>query len=247
MLLAMIAVRDHDFQSTFGLTALKWRRFRHLTPTYIVDRLRLAAYQRLNPEAPWLTADAVGFLEDWLRPQHVGFEWGSGRSTVWFAARARHLTSVEDDPEWYREVAKRLQERGLAERVAYHHLPAGDERLRGSPPYVSAIAGHDSTLDFCLVDGVTRLRADCALACLPKLRPGGLLIIDNANWFIPRRGPSRAPNSRGLAEGYASDAWAELGRQIADWECVWTTNGVTDTALWVKPTQSNGHSAVDDS
>jgi hypothetical protein len=86
-----------------------------------------------------------------------------------------------------------------------------------------------------LVDGVTRLRADCALACVAKLKPGGVLIVDNPNWFIPRSPKSRAPNSRGPVAGYASVAWSEFARQTADWQCIWTTNGITDTALWLKP------------
>ena len=201
----------------------------------MVDRLRLALRERINADAPWLTAGAVSFLERWLQPTQAGFEWGSGRSTAWFAARVHHLTSVEDDAGWYQKVRGQLQEGHLLERVTYHHIPVDDGAPAPAHPYVGILSDHQESLDFCLVDGVTDLRAHCALACLPKLRPGGLLIIDNANWFIPRRGPSRAPNSRGLAEGYASDAWAELGRQIAAWECLWTTNGVTDTAFWIKP------------
>lgn len=214
---------------------LKQRAFGHLTPRYVVDRLRLIAHERLNPDAPWLTAEAVTFLEAWLRPQHVGFEWGSGRSTVWFAARVRRLTSVEHDPDWYRETGRRLEVKELCGRVTYRYVPSDDQEPGETHPYVSVISGHDGGLDFCLVDGVTGLRAYCALACLAKLKPNGVLIVDNANWFIPRSPKSRAPNSRALFAGYASVAWSEFARRTADWQCIWTTNGITDTALWVRP------------
>jgi hypothetical protein len=47
----------------------------------------------MHPDVPWLTRQAVEILEDWLKPGYVGLEWGSGRSTLWFARRVSHLTS----------------------------------------------------------------------------------------------------------------------------------------------------------
>jgi predicted O-methyltransferase YrrM len=193
------------------------------------------AYERRHPDAPWLTSEAVAFLERWLEPDRVGFEWGSGRSTVWFARRVRQLTSIEDDPHWYEVVSRRLDEKGLVPKVSYRRFAVDDGADRDHP-YVFAISEHrDRTLHFCLIDGVTRLRAHCALACLPKLQPGGIAIVDNANWFLPRDTKSRAPNSRSPGDGYASAEWQEFAKRVADWPCAWTTNGVTDTAMWSKP------------
>jgi predicted O-methyltransferase YrrM len=72
------------------------------------------AHERRHPDSPWLTSEAVVFLERSLEPDRVGFEWGSGRSTVWFARWVRRLISVEHDPLWYEQVRKRLDEEGLA-------------------------------------------------------------------------------------------------------------------------------------
>jgi predicted O-methyltransferase YrrM len=192
-------------------------------------------HERRNPDAPWLTSESVAFLERWLRPDLVGFEWGSGRSTAWFARRVRRLISIEHDPRWYEKVARRLDETGVAAKVSYHHIPV-DHVADQDHPYVAAMSEHrDRTLNFCLVDGLTILRAHCALACLSKLERGGILIVDNANWFLPREPGSRAPNSRGPADGYASNEWQAFDRRVADWPCTWTSNGVTDTAIWTKP------------
>jgi hypothetical protein len=27
----------------------------------------------------------------------------------------------------------------------------------------------------------------------------------------------------------------EFHRRVADWPCIWTSNGLTDTAIWTKP------------
>jgi Methyltransferase domain len=214
---------------------LACRRYGHLSPRYLFDRLRLMAHERRKPDAPWLTSDAVTFLGRWLEQNFVGFEWGSGRSTIWFAERVQQLTSIEHDPHWLEEVSRRLDEKGLAHKVTCRCFVVGEaaDRCR---PYVSAIAEHpDETLHFCLIDGVSRLRAHCALACLPKLKNGGIVIVDNANWFLPREPRSRAPNSRGTADGYASAEWQAFDRQVAGWPCTWTSNGVTDTVIWTKP------------
>jgi Methyltransferase domain len=225
----------HGRKRGLVIGGLVQRRYRHLTPRYVFDRVRLIAYQRRRPGAPWLTSEAVAFLEHWLEPDHVGFEWGSGRSTVWFAKRVSQLISVEHDPRWYEQVKRRLSEEGLASKVTYRRF-AVDDVVNADHPYVSAISHHlDGTLHFCLVDGLTSLRAYCALACLPKLKTGGIAIVDNANWFLPREPKSRAPDSRGPADGCANTEWQEFHRRVADWPCIWTSNGVTDTAIWTKP------------
>jgi predicted O-methyltransferase YrrM len=50
------------------------------------------------------------------------------------------------------------------------------------PSYVAQIAEYpDQHFDFCLVDG--HYRQACILAAMPKLRPGGLLIVDDSQWM----------------------------------------------------------------
>lgn len=217
---------------TLGLSRLKGRRWAHVTPRYVVDRLALQLDQRRHPDHPWLTRQMVAILGDWLRPGDRGHEWGSGRSTVWFARRVAELTSIEDHPAWGETIRNLLDHEGVADRVGYEVVEQIDQS--STDRYVAAIDRHANTsLDFCLVDGILRDR--CALACLPKIKPGGILLIDNVNWFLPRKSPSHSPNSRGEAEGCASSIWHEVRTTIASWRCVWTSDGVTDTAFWVKP------------
>ena len=86
------------------------RSFQHWTPRYIWNRLALMAYERQHPDRPWLTRAMIENLDTWLRPDDVGLEFGSGRSTIWFAQKVGHLTSVEHHPGWYAKVNDRLQE-----------------------------------------------------------------------------------------------------------------------------------------
>jgi len=206
--------------------------FRHWTARYVLDRLRVGIYQRANPDAPWLCRDAIKALESWLKSTDEGLEWGSGRSTLWFAARVAHLITIEHDAEWAEIVRGKLRGCGLSDRVDLKVLQDGRDEKPDSR-YVSVVQDiAPNTLDFCLVDGVSR--DHCALACLTKLKVGGVLVVDNANWYIPRDPKSRAPKSRGPKDGFSSPQWKEFGRITGDWRCIWTTNGVWDTALWIK-------------
>ena len=210
-----------------------------LRPRYVADRVRLALHQRMHPDAPWLTAEATRMLDELLQPSFVGIEWGSGRSTTWFAQRVARLVSVEHDATWHATVSERLAEQQLT-NVDYRLYPCEpeqvetDEWIRAmfASDYVRAADTFESrSIDFALVDGM--YRSACALAVIPKLRAGALLIVDNVNWFLPSA--SRAPSSRGESDEPLSPTWAEFAGAVEGWDVRWTQNGVADTAIWTAP------------
>lgn len=59
------------------------------------------------------------------------------------------------------------------------------------------------------------------------LRPGGVLVLDNAETYLPTT--SRSPWN---STAPATPEWQRFVDLSADWRCVWTTNGVWDTAIW---------------
>lgn len=207
------------------------RTFRHWTPAYLVNRLSVAYDERVHPANPWLTRSAVKFLDEWLKETDRGLEWGSGRSTVWLAAHCKELVSVEHHDAWYARVRDMLSEKGLNAKVRYEHRPDGVEDTATCEYVRVAEDFADGSLDFCLVDGVAR--DYCALASLAKLKPGGLLIVDNINIYYPNP-KSTAPHSR-KGDDFASPRWRELHETVKHWRRYWTTNGVSETAFWVKP------------
>lgn len=206
------------------------RSFRHWTLRYALDRLKEMAYHRLHPDHPWLTPKANAVLESCLKPSDIGLELGSGRSTLWFARRVRQLTSFEHDRSWFEKVSDLLKR---VDNVDYRFYPRdrSDDDAYGAA-YVEAVKEIEAqSLDFVLVDGI--YRDHCARAALDKIQPGGLLIIDNANWFLPCS--SRSPNSRTEALGPKNALWSEVHRALSTWRGIWTSSGVTDTALFFKP------------
>jgi predicted O-methyltransferase YrrM len=208
------------------------RKIAHRTPRYVYHRTRQMLYQRGHADAPWLTPDAIRLLESLLRPADRGAEFGSGRSTLWFAARVAALTSVEHDEQWDDTVSARLNERRLANVDYILARPDQPVELGGQSAYARVALGFpDASLDFALIDG--HYRDYSAKFMLPKIKPGGMLIIDNVNWYLPSE--SRAPNWRTHALGPNGNIWAEVAEEVGRWRSIWTGSGVWDTALFIRP------------
>jgi len=201
--------------------AIRSRAFLHWSPNYLYNRFKLYLYEIRHPDHPWLTPQANKILATLIKKSYLGFEWGAGRSTLWFARRCKHITSVEHDPYWYEKVYRDL----CKFDIKNCDLILAKEKQT----YITSIDrfGKES-LDFVLVDGL--YRDECAIRSLEKIRVGGLLIIDNINWYVPS--PSKSPGSR--KEKYASPIWENLSELLKKWYCIWTTSGVTDTAIYVK-------------
>lgn len=208
------------------------RTVRHWTPRYIYSRIGLMWFEHANPKAPWITPEAVRHLESMIRSCDHGVEFGSGRSTIWFAERVDHLTSVEHNEEWYTKLSSSLKNHALT-NVDYNFAPSDPQGSNEeTSEYVQiALSFPEQSVDFALIDGLYR---ECtAKFIIPKIKPGGLLIIDDANWFLPSR--SHAPASRDIASGPDGPVWAEVWRILSKWRIIWTSSGVTDTAIFVKP------------
>lgn len=191
----------------------------HWTPRYLFDRSQLALRQRAHSGDPWLTRNAVVFLAEWLRGGDTCLEWGSGRSTSWLSRHGVRVFTVEHDPIW----AKLLTDSPTS---------AGVELAVVTPENTTAYAGAHATLaevDLALVDGIHR--DVCALRAVELVKPGGLIVVDNVERYLPSS--SRAPESRGDAVPDAG--WAQFAKITGSWRRYWTSDGVTDTAIWFKP------------
>lgn len=201
----------------------------HLTPRYLLDRFRLSLSQRRAPDSPWLTAEAIAVLNTALHRNDNGLEHGSGASTIWLARRTNHLISIENSLEWHKRVNDDLEREGL-KNVDCRYIPANED-LQDDPyrePYVEADPTiSPASLDYVVIDAW--YRDECALRAVELLKPGGILVLDNANWFLPHA--TRSPFS---VAAPASALWSDFAVLVADWRLIWASNGVWDTALWFK-------------
>lgn len=208
------------------------RTISHWTPRYIKNRIAALYYEKTCPDQPWLTRTANEILHSYLTKSDIGLEFGSGRSTLWFAKHVAKLTSVEHNNTWAANVQEMLTKAGI-KNVDHRFIPKdAEEGDANNTKYVRVIDEFDdSSLDFCLVDGV--YREFCALNVVKKIRPGGLLIIDNSNWYLPSS--TYTPYSRSFADGPNGPIWKEFETMISGWRRIWTSSGEHDTALFFKP------------
>lgn len=152
------------------------RNFKTLVrnPRYFSARVAVMIDQALHPDDPWLTRTAIDEVALYVNPAMTGFEWGSGRSTLWLARRLGTLVSVEHDPAWYAEVTRKIALAGLV-NVDYRLVPK-----LGLKEYASQIERYpDSYFDIILIDGEDR--NSCIRAAGSKIRIGGWIVIDNAD------------------------------------------------------------------
>ena len=197
----------------------------HWTPRYAYDRLRSVVYGLSHPDTPWITPEATEVFERYLKHEHIGAEWGAGRSTRWIAERVAGLVSIEHDPDWYARVEKDLTK--LTDHSVNMVLARGD-----GPGYLDPVKSlDDGILDFVLVDGIRR--DECALIAVTKIKSGGIIVIDDAHRYLPSE--SRAPNALGNDTDAMDHNWKRFAKQTAAWEVTWTSDGLRDTAIYHKP------------
>jgi hypothetical protein len=123
-----------------------------------------------NP-LPWYTYPFILFLKPRLKPNFRVFEYGSGNSTRWYAARVERITAVEHDSAWIAQIKpKLLSNASVLER------PLGDS-------YVKSVQSAGALFHIIVVDG--RNRVKCAKFASDFLTPDGVLILDNSerDWY----------------------------------------------------------------
>lgn len=186
--------------------------------SYLAARVEQKLYRIQHPHDPWLTPEANRLLEEMVKPDQQVVEFGSGKSTCYLAQRAAHVTSVETSLLWAERVAGWIRDQQLGKKVDL--ILAGADEV--SLP---------EAVDGVLVDGGDRLQH--TLWATDHLRPGGWLIVDNINRFIPNN--SIGPGSIRDWEEALVPEWQSWWERVASWEQHWTTNGVTDTWLGQVP------------
>lgn len=200
---------------------------------YRVLRPILKGYYKLfnlfYPGRPWTTPASILFFEKVLSKDMVGLEYGSGRSTMFFAKKLKKVVSIEHYPGWYDKVKNKLESKGI-DNVDYflvlkQNTPDAVEdidtelnKLNGSEArndfanYYNKVNEYpDGFFDFVLIDG--RARVKCGLNAMNKLKSGGIFVLDNSERV----------------------RYAPLHNALKGWPMINTTTGLTNTTIWIKP------------
>jgi len=121
-----------------------------------------------NNTLPWYTYPAIEYLKQLDFSERSVFEFGSGNSSLFWAARVRQIISVEDNRDWYALIDQKKHDNQTI------ILRETKEK------YVSSISEWNKKFDIIIVDG--KYRFECAQAALPHLNGDGMIILDNSDW-----------------------------------------------------------------
>lgn len=139
-----------------------------------------------NPWLPYLVTDYI----KQLKPKRV-FEWGSGKSTLFFLGLGAEIVSIEHDPEWYDDFEDKDYYTTLdyklipfeqgeigPDKANPLHYKSGSTQLGAVnfKRYASAIDDY-GLFDLILIDGMAR--ASCLYHAFNHVAPGGCIVLDN--------------------------------------------------------------------
>jgi hypothetical protein len=118
---------------------------------------------------PWLTYPIIEFLKSFSFSGMKIFEYGAGSSTLYWAAQAQHVFSVEHHGAWYQSLLSKIPNNV----TLVHESDLGK--------YAGTINQFPEQFDIIVIDGAERHQ--CAKAATQMLAPGGMIILDNAEWY----------------------------------------------------------------
>lgn len=157
-------------------------------PRSLIKKIQGEIWSFFNPDKPWLSPKAIDYCEEILQPSMTIFEWGSGRSTLWFSKRVSKVISVEHHKGWYEKIQKiasqQLNQNVELKFVDLDHPESEPSHARYVvlPRYVKEIDNTDvKNFDLVVIDGAYRMA--CVIKAIPKVKPGGFMMIDNSNWM----------------------------------------------------------------
>lgn len=143
---------------------------------WIGSNMRQSSVDAEGKPIPWYRYAAIDFLAERIAPESRIFEFGSGNSTLWWAARATTVVAVEHDSEW----ASRVR-RVIPENVTLLEVP-----LETDGEYCRTAERTGERYEVVVIDG--RDRINCAIHCLDSLADGGVIVWDDSHRHRYRNG-----------------------------------------------------------
>lgn len=121
---------------------------------------------------PWFSYPAIDFLSQFDFSDKDVFEYGCGNSTLFWSERAKSVVAVESFKDWYEKIKQKA---------------GSNVELILSSNEVEEYAGQIDKFgqfDIIVIDGIGESRLRCAQLAKRKLRPGGMIILDNSDLWV---------------------------------------------------------------
>ena len=117
---------------------------------------------------PWFTYSFIDFLTERLDNKFNVFEFGSGNSTLFFAKRIKHVTSVEHNVEWYNKLISIIPDNV---NLLLSKTDSVDD-------YVGLINLSKNKFDIVFIDGIHRNK--CSQNAVEGLSKRGVIVLDDS-------------------------------------------------------------------
>jgi hypothetical protein len=161
---------------------------------YLTSNTTIFNYSQMP--LPRLNYDAIEYILPKLEKISTVFEYGSENSILFWAHHGKQVTSIEYDPSVYRKTSVKIAALyNIEYRLIEPELDASGSDTKPSSidrchsnyfkgytfkKYVECINEYPNDyFDVVLVDG--RSRPSCLVHSMVKVKPGGLLVLNNSN------------------------------------------------------------------
>jgi hypothetical protein len=165
----------------------------------ITSILYYRGYKWIFPNRPYYAPGAIRFLKKIINSESRVFEYGCGKSSLWYSKRVKEYIAVEHDVIWFERIKDGLA-RSNTENSQLLFVPlnrqgdAFDWQKEWSPysqikrppqnrhyiDYIRSISQFpDKFFDLIIIDGRERLH--CLLEALPKLSDTGTILFDDSH------------------------------------------------------------------
>ena len=79
----------------------------------LIEKIKASNLLNKNSFLPIIPYNAIRIFENYLEKDIHIVEWGSGRSTSWYAEKCKKIISVDDSENWYKETLRLLNIKSL--------------------------------------------------------------------------------------------------------------------------------------
>lgn len=194
----------------------------------------------VKDELPWITFNAIDYLQNYLKQDSKVLEYGGGGSTLFFLKNKAHVFTVEHDENWFKILEETVKTKKYPNWKGFFvkaqdghftpnpnpanplHYGTADETYKNChfKNYASAIDSFENGyFDVVLVDG--RARPSCIHHAISKIKKNGLLVLDNSD-----------------RKYYLEQTLPEIQKQftqvIADYAPSPYSKDFTHTIIWIK-------------
>lgn len=141
--------------------------------------------QALQLGEPWITPKSLEYVKSIIRPDWKVFEWGSGGSTAFWSRNCAKVISVEHNTEWIVRTSDIMVRLDCPQNWVLLYVHGKDiYHNTAFVGYSEAIDDYpDEYFDLVFVDGEASSRGWCLKNAMSKLKPGGIMLVDNSNWL----------------------------------------------------------------